>query len=615
MKRLGFICVAWAVATTAKLVYISTAEAALVIEPVINRVEGSGPADNNFPIYDPSFLIDGAAYFTADEPGEIITYASGDPRDPFLDVFHVWNNTRYDITGLTLELIGTATDTANPGTIIRGPVDATWGDVNGDSQTGLSDIFATIVVSPDGKEIRFEDGVIPVGGRFTDIHLAMSDSPPDFGGIDSSFTGILVPEPTALALIALAALGHFLTHDFRKCRWAKTHRDSVATSFVLLLSAGHASAAIFNVNDVAELISAIHSANQNTEPDSIALAAGATFTISEANDFTNGINGLPTISASGELAIFGNGGVIERSTDSAAPGFRLLNVAAGASLTLEDVTLRGGYSPFGGAIYNAGTLALAGVTVQNNLAWGNRGANCRCRPGGNGGPGGPGLGGGIYSEGSLLLGNSALFGNLARGGSGGSGSPPGGRQGRDGDGLGGGLYVAAGTAALHNSFLSGNSALGGSGSSSGHGYGGGIYIADAQVGIDEFTVAHVTGNTATTSDPNIAGTYELLPNPLPGDLDLDGDVDLDDIDDFALGLNDAAAYEDLFGVLPFLAGDTDGDGDQDFDDIDDFVAILTSPDSGVTQAVPEPCAAALFGVAIGTLALCRLRPSDLQRVC
>jgi hypothetical protein len=201
MMRLGFPCVVWAAA--AGFFGGANVQSALVIEPVINRVEGSGQGDNNFPIYDPTFLIDGVAYFTADEPGEIITYASGDPRDPFLDVFHVWNNTQYYMTGLTLRLIGTATDTANPGTIVRGPVDAVWGDVNGDSLVGLSDIFATITVSADGKEIRLEDGLIPVGGRFTDIHLAMSDNPPDFAGIDSSFTGILIPEPAAIGLLAI----------------------------------------------------------------------------------------------------------------------------------------------------------------------------------------------------------------------------------------------------------------------------------------------------------------------------------------------------------------------------------------------------------------------------
>src|SRR3990172_5523795 len=92
-----------------------------------------------------------------------------------------------------------------------------------------------------------------------------------------------------------------------------------------------ADAAMFNANNVAELISAINAANQNAEQDTIALAAGATFTLSEANDFTNGYTGLPTISASEELAIFGNGGVIERNTGSATPSFRLLNVAAGAA--------------------------------------------------------------------------------------------------------------------------------------------------------------------------------------------------------------------------------------------------------------------------------------------
>jgi hypothetical protein len=203
MMRFSFLYVALAAIA---FVRITPAQAALVIEPVFNRVAGSGPADNNFPIYDPTFLIDGVAYFTADEPGEIITYASGDPRDPFLDVFHVWNNTQYNITGLTLRLIGTATDTANPGSIVRGPVDAVWGDVNGDSLIGLSDIFNTIIVSADGKEIRFEDGLIPVGGRFTDIHLAMSDSAPDFAGIDSSFTGNLVPEPASAVVLILGAI-------------------------------------------------------------------------------------------------------------------------------------------------------------------------------------------------------------------------------------------------------------------------------------------------------------------------------------------------------------------------------------------------------------------------
>jgi hypothetical protein len=218
MMRIRFLYVALVACLPCSLLGVVAGQAALIIEPVFNRVEGSGQGDNNFPIYDPTFLIDGVAYFTADEPGEIVSYASGDPRDPFLDVFHVWNNTQYNITGFTLRLIGTATDTENPGTIVRGPVDAVWGDVNGDAVTGLSDIFATITVSSDGKEIRFEDGLLPVGGRFTDIHLAISDGPPDFVGIDSSFNGILVPETATFALLALALAMLSTTNSISRMR-------------------------------------------------------------------------------------------------------------------------------------------------------------------------------------------------------------------------------------------------------------------------------------------------------------------------------------------------------------------------------------------------------------
>lgn len=181
-----------------------TLDAALVIEPVFNRVPGRGGSANIFPIYDPIFLINGVAYSVADDPGEIVPYSSGDPRDPFLDEFFFWNNTRYDITGFILTLVGTSPVTDDPARIVRGPVDAVWGDVNGDGQIGLSDIFATIVVSADGKQIRFENGILPVGGRFTDIHLAVSDNPPFFAAIDSSFTGNAIPEPHTLLLTGVS---------------------------------------------------------------------------------------------------------------------------------------------------------------------------------------------------------------------------------------------------------------------------------------------------------------------------------------------------------------------------------------------------------------------------
>ena len=85
-----------------------------------------------------------------------------------------------------------------------------------------------------------------------------------------------------------------------------------------------------------------------------------------------------------------------------------------------------------------------------------------------------------------------------------------------------------------------------------------------------------------------------------GDLDCDGDVDFDDIDDFVSGLNNPALYLTTFGVPADLKGDTDGDGDLDFDDITGFVDLLTG---GGAEAVPEPSTAALLGC-IGVLGMC-----------
>ena len=42
------------------------------------------------------------------------------------------------------------------------------------------------------------------------------------------------------------------------------------------------------------------------------------------------------------MTIVGNGDTIERSTAASTPDFRLLDVARGGSLTLENLTLQGG---------------------------------------------------------------------------------------------------------------------------------------------------------------------------------------------------------------------------------------------------------------------------------
>jgi hypothetical protein len=119
--------------------------------------------------------------------------------------------------------------------------------------------------------------------------------------------------------------------------------------------------------DVACLIDAITQANANGEATTITLEAG-TYTLTEVNNNTDGPNGLPSVM--GVVTIQGAGAdttILERAAD--APGFRLLHVAAIGSLTLKGLTLRGGrVAPFGGGLFNRGTLSLSHITVADNFS-------------------------------------------------------------------------------------------------------------------------------------------------------------------------------------------------------------------------------------------------------
>jgi hypothetical protein len=316
---------------------------------------------------------------------------------------------------------------------------------------------------------------------------------------------------------------------------------------------------------VPELIAGIIAANQTADADTIALAAGSTFTLTEVNNSTSGPTGLPTIAAnSGNLTIAGNGDIIERSTAIGIPGFRLFDIAAGASLTLENLTLQGGVGRPGGALYNQGALTLRGATVQNNTALaasygaaargggifsagtlslenttvednqalGHPGSDGASGPtGGNSGDaGGAALDGGLFIDGGTALFRSvSLSGNRARAGNGGNGSPgsrldpEGGWGGPGGNGFGGALYAAAGSIEMDNVTVALNTAQGGAGGqgasgkprgkngAAGRGIGGGLYIeVSAQVGLDSFTLDHFKRNKAS-SDVNIHGSYIVLP--------------------------------------------------------------------------------------------------------
>jgi len=84
---------------------------------------------------------------------------------------------------------------------------------------------------------------------------------------------------------------------------------------------------------------------------------------------------------------------------------------------------------------------------------------------------------------------------------------------------------------------------------------------------------------------------------LLGDMDIDGDVDFDDIDDFVLGLNSEPNYFALYGMSPAVHGDMNQDGVQDFDDIAPFVGLLNA---GI-HAVPEPATGTLAFLLGGVL--------------
>jgi hypothetical protein len=305
---------------------------------------------------------------------------------------------------------------------------------------------------------------------------------------------------------------------------------------------GRALPAAYTAASVADLIADINLANSNPanltgESNTITLEAGTTFKLTAADNGTDGGNGLPVIAANDNLTIVGYGATIERANATGTPAFRLFDVAAGASLTLTDLTLQGGltYSS-GGAIYSQGGLNLTRVTVQNNLALGSHGGNSSDY---FGGPGGDALGGGVYiGGGTALLNGVTLSGNTAQGGDGGDGGVgwlydrhgnpwryvayPGGSG---GVGYGGGLYAAGGTVTLLDTSVTGNTAQGGTGGRggserglkgkngllTGQGVGGGLYLSSAAlVSLDAFTLAHVKGNHASTSDHDIYGSYTTL---------------------------------------------------------------------------------------------------------
>src|SRR5262249_18662214 len=135
---------------------------------------------------------------------------------------------------------------------------------------------------------------------------------------------------------------------------------------------------------VRALIADINSANQAGGSNTIILAPGTTFDLKNADNTSDGASGLPVIGGmkAVDLTIIGNGDTIERVASNAnkhggSNEFRLFDVAPGASLTLQAVSLHGGWASGsgvagdGGAIYNQGTLTVSnGSTFFGSARYG-----------------------------------------------------------------------------------------------------------------------------------------------------------------------------------------------------------------------------------------------------
>jgi hypothetical protein len=174
-----------------------------------------------------------------------------------------------------------------------------------------------------------------------------------------------------------------------------------------------------------QLSSDINYANQVGGTYTIYLQPGSTFT---AGGWV--IGGTKTIN----LTIIGNGDVFN------GPGFgqylsRFFSVAAGSSLTLQQMTLQNGcvYATYGGAIFNSGTLTISNCTLSGNTSIDRSDYLSSLR----------GVGGAIYNIGTVTIAKSILSDNRA------DGANP----------AGGAIYNQSGTVTVSNCTFTNNSAV------------------------------------------------------------------------------------------------------------------------------------------------------------
>lgn len=246
----------------------------------------------------------------------------------------------------------------------------------------------------------------------------------------------------------------------------------------MVVVAGPAARAATAPCSASGLVAAVAAANTTAGGGTVTLPGGCTYTLTAADNSTDGPTGLPRIT--GDVTVQGNGDTITRS--SGAPAFRLFDVAMGGHLTLNSVRVTGGDatggsgSVGGGGVYNAGTLDVSGSTFANDDS-----------------PGSGSNGGGIENSGSLTVVDSVFSGNTSVEGGGllNEGTATVDTSTFTGNTAtafgGGGIVGALGTINLSRDTFTGNAADSG---------GGGAIDNDSTVSVDNSTF---TGNSGGTN--------------------------------------------------------------------------------------------------------------------
>jgi hypothetical protein len=314
--------------------------------------------------------------------------------------------------------------------------------------------------------------------------------------------------------------------DTSRTRILRTWRLLAILALVLALSpavVGRAdSHTVIHAGTVTELIAAINTANSTGQE--IHLAPNGNYVLTAVHNTIDGLNGLPIIT--GNVIIQGDGATITRQSGSS--NFRIFQVASGATLHVDTLTVSNGNAASGGGISNSGTLSLTNSTVSDNSAtsWG----------------------GGIlnWEGGTVSVTDSTVSGNTSLHASGGgivslTDSTVSGNTASSGGGI---LNWEGGTVSLTNSTVSGNTASSG---------GGGGILNDATLTLTSSTVS---GNDATENGGGILN-YGYGTLTLTGSLVAGNTAKLEGPD--VLGAVASGSTYNLLGNGTDMSGLTDGE--------------------------------------------------------